>query len=110
MERLQYSLRDIETESIHIRIGLERPEQTFGFPNTRSCILEPDADAIMIFQHSNYQLFFGGRLHGSQAVLGYVEEDLKQTIAVRPHQWQAFGNIPLQRHACFRKGCLDQDS
>src|SRR5215813_5184108 len=94
VECLDYRPRDVEAKSVYIGVRLKRLEQAFGLTDTRSRVLKIHTDLVVVSHCGNRQLFLKRRFHCAEAVPGNIQEDLQQSISVRPNQWQILRDSP----------------
>src|SRR5262245_424244 len=109
VECLHYGSGNIKAKSVHISVRLKRPEKAFGLTNPWTSILEINTHVIFVERYDDRHLFSRRSLHCPETILGNVQKNLQQAIAVGPDQRQITGNLPIHAYAGLRERSLYQN-
>ncbi len=87
-----------------MRAGLEWAEQTFGMRDAAAGVLDANYHTLAFGAGGNFERANGLIEHGALAILGEIEEDLHQALAVGPDGGQSGLDVPCELRYPLRAG------
>src|SRR5438132_779839 len=106
-ETSHYRTRHIKPQPTKVSTALKRSEQIFRGADPNASIFEADNDPAIFLRRLHAQSLRFCRQHCMLAILCEIQEDLNESIAVRPNEGQRFSDLPYNLDSRFAVGILD---